>query len=92
MEKTTISNRSSKLFTLSSIYQANKAFLGKSKNDEVSEEEAELVIRFWETVGSYIPEWDLAKKRQVSQHLWDTNIEATAMYVGHCVHRIGSVS
>ena len=66
MEKTTISNRSSKLFTLSSIYQANKAFLGKAKNDEVSEEEAELVIAFWEAVGSNIPEWQLAKNKEVS--------------------------
>ena len=66
MEKTTISNRSSKLFTLSSIYQANRAFLGKAKNDEVSEEETELVIAFWEAVGANIPEWELARQKQVS--------------------------
>jgi DNA sulfur modification protein DndB len=66
MEKTSISNRSVKLFTLSGIYQATSALLGKRKNDSVSEEEKELAFQFWTELGQIIPEWQLAAKRKVS--------------------------
>lgn len=66
MEKTTISNRSVKLFTLSGIYQATSALLDKRKNDSVSEEEKELAFQFWTELGHIIPEWQLAAIRKVS--------------------------
>jgi DNA sulfur modification protein DndB len=65
-ERTTISNRSPKLFTLSSIYQATRAFLRKGKKDNVSEDECKLAIDFWINVSNAIPEWQLALKKQVS--------------------------
>lgn len=65
-EKTTISNRSPKLFTLSSIYQATQALLRKGKRDNISKPEEKLAIRFWTTVALHIPEWELARKKQVS--------------------------
>lgn len=65
-EKTSISNRSVKLFTLSGIYQATGALLGKKRNDAIDPSEAELAIRFWHLVGTSIREWQLAVKGQIS--------------------------
>jgi len=66
LEKTTISNRSIKLFTLSAIYQATGALLGKRKNDPIDEAERELALRFWDRLVEVIPEWQLVIDRQVS--------------------------
>ena len=66
MEKTTISNRSIKLFTLSGIYQATEALLHKRKNEPIDEKEQELVFQFWTELSHKIPEWQLAAKRKVS--------------------------
>ncbi len=65
-EKTTISNRSIKLFTLSSIYQGTRALLNKPKNARITPQEESLTIEFWNEVAKYIPEWQLAKERKVS--------------------------
>ena len=65
-EKTTISNRSIKLFTLSSIYQGTRALLNKPKAGKISPGEEKLAIEFWTTVCSYMPEWKLAHERKVS--------------------------
>jgi DNA sulfur modification protein DndB len=66
-EKTTISNRSIKLFTLSSIYQATRALLGKTKKSEtVNPKEEKIAIEFWEEVGKVIPDWQLAASRKVT--------------------------
>jgi DNA sulfur modification protein DndB len=65
-EKTTISNRSIKLFTLSSIFQGTRALFNKTRNDRVTEQEEALAIDFWNEVARHIPEWNLAKDRKVS--------------------------
>src|SRR5258708_4554572 len=65
-EKTTISNRSIKLFTLSGIYQGTRALLNKTKTGKVSDQETELAISFWTEVGKQIPEWQLARDKKVS--------------------------
>lgn len=66
MEKTTISNRSVKLFTLSGIYQATVALLDKRKNESVSEEEQNLAFDFWTELGHIIPQWKLAANHKVN--------------------------
>jgi DNA sulfur modification protein DndB len=65
-EKTSISNRSPKLFTLSSIYQATGALLRKKKKQDISEGERDLAVEFWNEVANLIPEWTMAKKKEVS--------------------------
>jgi DNA sulfur modification protein DndB len=65
-EKTTISNRSIKLFTLSSIYLATKALLGKSKNAKISVQEEQLAIEYWNEVAKHIPDWNLVKERKAT--------------------------
>ena len=64
--KTTISNRSFKLFTLSSIYQGTKALLNKPKKGRLSPQEETLATAFWTEVGKHIPEWQLAQEKKVS--------------------------
>ena len=66
MEKTSISNRSIKLFTLSGIYQATEALLHKRKNELIDEKEQELAFQFWTELSHKIPEWQLAAQHKVS--------------------------
>ena len=67
LEKTTISNRSSKMFTLSSIYQATKALLGKGQHPEsITEEEEQLAMEYWNEVANHILEWQLLQQNKVT--------------------------
>ena len=63
--KATISNRSTKLFTLSSIFHANCELLGKTKAKKVTDKERSLTIAFWNEVARHIPEWQLAAQKKV---------------------------
>ncbi len=65
-EQTSISNRRPKLFTLSGIYQATEALLGKHKGDAISLEEQDIAFQFWTQLGHAIPEWELAAQRKVN--------------------------
>lgn len=64
--KSSISNRSRKLFTLSSIYQATKTFLQKKEGVEIQEAEHKLALEFWETIAENMPDWQAAVKKQVT--------------------------
>jgi len=65
LEKTSISNRSTKLFTLSNIYQATQALLSKSRKDPVFQEDEDNAFEFWTAVTEQIPEWKQAVVREV---------------------------
>ncbi|WP_051261066.1 DNA sulfur modification protein DndB [Desulfovibrio inopinatus] len=54
-EKTTISNRSIKLFTLNGIYNATKILLGK-RNDS-TKKNSSYACDFWEKLGNELNEW-----------------------------------
>lgn len=66
MERSSISNRSTRLFTLSSIKHATRALLRKGRRDEILQEEREFAARFWAEVFCNMPDWQLAKKRKVA--------------------------
>lgn len=66
MEKSAISNRSIKLFALSSIKLASRALLKLAKNATVSPEQETLAATFWEEVGKNIPDWQFAKTGEIS--------------------------
>ncbi|NOK58225.1 MAG: DNA sulfur modification protein DndB [Chloroflexi bacterium AL-W] len=57
MERSSIPNRSTKLFTLSGIYHATAALLKKSDGDDVLSKEQHLAIGFWTELSKIIPEW-----------------------------------
>jgi DNA sulfur modification protein DndB len=69
LEKTSISNRSHKVFTLNSLYQANKDLLGKKeKKPAISENEKEICVEFWNEVYKNIKEWQDVVKGLVSPY------------------------
>lgn len=64
-ERSTISNRSIKLFTLSGIHNATEALL-RGLDLKSRAEQAELSVEYWVEVSRHIPDWLLAKERRVS--------------------------
>lgn len=64
-EKTSISNRSTKLFTLSNVYQAICKLLGKAKGQEVSSSEKALAVDYWSALSAAIPEWSKFAKGSI---------------------------
>ena len=64
MEKTSLSNRSSKFVTLNGLEIATRNLLGKNKN--LSAEERDKAVEFWNTVTKHIPEWNLLIERKVT--------------------------
>lgn len=64
MENTSISNRSTKFFTLNALDLATKNLLGKSKN--LTDQDKDTAISFWTAVGNNIPEWVLLTERKVT--------------------------
>jgi DNA sulfur modification protein DndB len=64
-EKSTLSPRSRKLFTLSAIYTATSALLN-SANNSTFHDKAETAIAFWEEVANQFPEWALVRERKMA--------------------------
>lgn len=79
LEKTTISNRSRKLFTLSSIYLATRRFLRKGARGVPSTAEAQLARDFWVEVGRNMPDWQAAAEKKI----------ATSELRRDCIHAHG---
>lgn len=68
MEKSSISNRSAKLFTLSSIKNASRALLQKGTKDTVTAEEKDMAVMFWNEVAANMPDWQLALGKQIAPY------------------------
>jgi DNA sulfur modification protein DndB len=64
-ERSKISNRSIKLFTLSGIYHATQTLLA-GRNEQAVEAKVELAAEFWNEVARHISDWQLVKERKVS--------------------------
>lgn len=67
IEKSSISNRSPKIFTLSAIHKATKELL-EGLQELSPEEQEQTVIDFWTVVGSVIQEWNLVRKGEMSAY------------------------
>jgi len=65
LEKTTLSARSRRLFTLSAIYHATGELL-KEIGIEDPREKAELAIDFWEEVAAHIKEWERVRCGEIT--------------------------
>jgi DNA sulfur modification protein DndB len=65
-EKTTISNRSTKLFTLSAIFQASQALLDKGRKGNFTASDLTRASEYWTVLGEIIPEWRLIIRREIS--------------------------
>ncbi len=91
IEKTNISNRSTKLFTLSSIFQGTVSLLRKSqKSKKVSKKEESIAIDYWENVCNNMKDWQLAAEKSVSTHeLRRDYIHSHALAI-HAIGRLGA--
>ncbi|WED25444.1 DNA sulfur modification protein DndB [Vibrio sp. DW001] len=65
MEKSSISPKSAKLFTLSSIKQATRALLSKGPKDGFSEDERNLAAEYWQEVTKHIKDWQMVIDKEV---------------------------
>ena len=65
MEKSSLSPRSRKLFTLSAIHSANNALLNGKQITDV-EEATNISIQFWNEVGKHIKEWKWVKDSKIT--------------------------
>ena len=61
-----ISNRSTKFFTLSSLHQATVELIGKSKAGVVDPADKARAIEFWTAVIEHMPDWQRVGTREVS--------------------------
>lgn len=67
-EKSTLSNRSKELFTLSGIFYASKLLLQKT---EISNEHlADFIVYYWNAVAENMPVWDIARLRDISPEVF----------------------
>ncbi|MBU4186208.1 MAG: DNA sulfur modification protein DndB [Proteobacteria bacterium] len=91
MEKTSISNRSTKLFTLSGIYQGTLSLLRKSeKIKNISDVEMKIVLDFWTCVTENMRDWKLAANKQISSfELRQDYVHAHALAL-HAIGRLGA--
>jgi len=64
-EKSTISNRSSKLFTLSSIFLATRTLLRGRETDDL-DSLRDVIVDYWNAVAEKMQPWEKAKKRSIS--------------------------
>jgi DNA sulfur modification protein DndB len=65
MEKSNLSLRSRKLFTLSAIYSATTSLLG-SLSDSLNGRCADVAILFWEEVAKHFPEWHQVREGKLT--------------------------
>lgn len=65
METSNLSLRSRKLFTLSALYNANKALLN-GVEEELLERRVDIAARYWKVVADQFPEWHQVRARDVS--------------------------
>ncbi|WP_372403733.1 DNA sulfur modification protein DndB [Acinetobacter piscicola] len=90
-EKSSISHRSTKVFTFSSIHQATKELL-ISKNSEIKTEDAiEIATQYWKEVIQYIPGWlNLLEGKISSCHLRQNYIHAHGIAL-QALARVGNI-
>lgn len=67
-DSSSISNRSIKLFTLSSLHQATAELIGKTKSGQVVPEDKDLAIKFWNEVIAHMPDWRRVETREIAAY------------------------
>jgi DNA sulfur modification protein DndB len=89
VEKTSLSNRTHKVFTLNSIFSATSSLLGKKKKKrEISMKEYDLACEYWNEVNKNIPLWNKIVSGKLTPY--DARIDNIAVY-GVFLHALGIV-
>jgi|TARA_R110000744_G_scaffold173010_1_gene291799 DNA sulfur modification protein DndB len=65
-ERSSISVRSNKLFTLSGIKQATRALFGKGPKDGFDEKEQKQAVDFWNRLNEHMVEWQQVQAKTLS--------------------------
>ncbi|MGW0206154.1 DNA sulfur modification protein DndB [Streptomyces sp. NPDC003233] len=88
MEKSTLSARSRKLFTLSALYYGNHSLL---QGLELKQDEATALVQtFWETIDAALPEWALVRKKQLSAQEMRRDFIHSHGIALHALGRVGN--
>jgi len=66
LESSSLSKKSNKLFTLSSIKHANRALLKKKRKDKLSEQDIRTAKEFWNQLATVLPFWKLVKEGTIA--------------------------
>jgi len=65
MERSTLSERSRKLFTLSSIYTGCSVLLDTSEYSDV-DHASKVCIEYWDEISNHIPEWEMVRSSRMT--------------------------
>lgn len=87
LEKSSLSNRSSKMFTLSAIHQATAALLKQRTDPTLDASDRQRVGEFWEVVGDLICKWGLPGEGRTAADLRRASLHVH----GIALHAIGTV-
>ncbi|POX62401.1 DNA sulfur modification protein DndB [Streptomyces sp. Ru62] len=88
MEKSTLSARSRKLFTLSALYYGNHSLL---QGLELKQDEATALAQtFWETIDAALPEWALVRTKQLSAQEMRRDFIHSHGIALHALGRVGN--
>jgi DNA sulfur modification protein DndB len=68
LDSSSISNRSIKLFTLSSLHQATAELIGKTQSGKVQSEDVDLAIDCWNEIIRNMPDWQRVGTREFASH------------------------
>ncbi|WP_231878316.1 DNA sulfur modification protein DndB, partial [Oleiphilus sp. HI0117] len=66
LENSSLSKKSNKLFTLSSIKHANRALLKKKRKDKLTESDVEIAKAFWTQLSQALPFWKLVREGKIA--------------------------
>lgn len=86
LERSSLSNRSSKMFTLSAIHQATLALL-RQKPEVVDDQEERLVLEFWGIVGELVRDWGFVSEQHTASDLRRDYVHVHAV----ALHALGMV-
>jgi len=89
LERTTLSLRSRRLFTLSALYTATAALLNRTEINE-PEVRAERALAFWSTVSDQFPEWDQVRQGNLSAGEVRQDFIHSHGVVLHALGRVGN--
>lgn len=65
-ERVSLSQNSPKILALNHIFNTNQKILAKSKGDQITQEEADYLKKFWSVLCDSIQEWNLVFKKEMT--------------------------
>lgn len=87
LERSSLSNRSSNIFTLSAIHQATETLLRDRRHEQLGAQDEALVLEFWKIVGELIQKWGFITDGRTAADLRRDYIHAHAV----ALHAVGTV-